>query len=406
MNTRAVAARVLLRIVEEGAYSNVVLPHATADLHERDRSFVFRLVTDALRHDRLVTATIESAAKRKMAALDPEVRSVLQVAVAEMYTDEKHDVFATVNEAVEAARSLGVGRAASFVNAVLRSIARTGINEGNLGWGTRFSVPDWMYAQLSRDHGEPEARALLVGLRSPAPATPLRLRPGAEKPVDARPVDGIDGAFYVDGRSSREVGSGYSVTDPASTAVVLALSPKPGERILDLAAAPGGKTLHLADSIGDDGAVIALDRNRRRLRSARRRMVAAGAEPWWVCGDGRVAPFRTASFDGVLVDAPCTGMGTLRRRPEIAMRLEPGAPAELAAIQRAMLAEAWRLVRPGGRIVYSVCTVFAEETTEVVAAHPATKPEGLPGRPSGKGLLLAPHLTGTDGMFISLIQRP
>lgn len=391
--------------MEEGAYSNVVLPHATVDLDERDRSFVFRLVTDALRHSRYAAAAVESAAKRRMAALDPEVRSVLQVAVAEMLTDEKHDVFATVNEAVEATKSLGVPRAASFVNAVLRTIARRDGADEELSWSVRLSVPDWMYAQLRRDHGEAEARELLAGLRNPAPATPLRVRPGGALPAEARPVEGIDGAFYVDGGGVRRTDSAYSVTDPASTAVVLALSPQPGENVLDLAAAPGGKTMHLADLAGGRGTVVALDRHRRRLRSARRRLVAAAATAHWVCGDGRRAPFRSGSFDAVLVDAPCTGMGTLRRRPEIAMRLEPGAPVELAAVQRAMLAEAWRLTRPGGRIVYSVCTVFAEETTQVVADYPASQPGGLPGKRWGSGLLLAPHLTGTDGMFISLIER-
>jgi 16S rRNA (cytosine967-C5)-methyltransferase len=200
-------------------------------------------------------------------------------------------------------------------------------------------------------------------------------------------------------------GGELAVTDPASTAVVLALSPQPGERILDLAAAPGGKTMHLVDLAGAGSAVVALDRHRRRLDSARRRLAAAGVSPLWVCGDGRTAPLQTGSFDAVLVDAPCTGLGTLRRRPEIAMRLEAGAPARLASVQRAMLAEAWRLTRPGGRIVYSVCTVFAEETTRIVDEYPAARPRGLPGRPWGRGLLLAPHVTGTDGMFISDISR-
>jgi 16S rRNA (cytosine967-C5)-methyltransferase len=366
---------------------------------------VFRLVTDALRHSRWAKATIEAAAERKTTALDPEVRFVLQIAVAEIFTDDKHDVFATVNESVEATRSLGVPRAAPFVNAVLRSIAQQDRSSRQLSWPVRLSVPDWLYEQLSRDHGAAEARALLTGLRSAAPALPLRVRPGGVVPAQARAVDGIAGAFYLDRTGKLELGSQYSIADPASTAVALALSLRQGERVLDLAAAPGGKTMHLVDLAGVDHGVVAVDRHPRRLRSARRRLAAAGTHPQWVCADGRTAPFRSASFDAVLLDAPCTGVGTLRRRPEIAMRLEPHVPVELAAVQRDMLAEAWRLTRPGGRIVYAVCTVFAEETTQVVADYPATQPEGLPGKPWGSGLLLAPHLTGTDGMFISVISR-
>lgn len=405
MNTRAIAAGVLQRIVEEGAYSNVVLPHATADLDQRDRSFVFRLVTDALRHSRRAVGLIEDAAGRKMAALDPEVRSVLQIAVSEMLTDDRGDSYATVNESVEATRGLGVPRAAPFVNAVLRSIARRSGEDSTVDWATRLSVPDWVLEQLSRDYGKDEARELLAGLRDRAPGIPIRVRPNGVAPQGAQPVADITGAFYLDGASQIVAAGELAVTDPASTAVVLALSPRPGERILDLAAAPGGKTMHLVDLAGAGSAVVALDRHQRRLGSARRRLAAAGANPLWVCGDGRAAPLRTGFFDAVLVDAPCTGLGTLRRRPEIAMRLEAGAPATLAAVQRAMLAEAWRLTRPGGRIVYSVCTVFAEETIGIVAGYPAARPTGLPGRPWGSGLLLAPHLTGTDGMFITVISR-
>ncbi len=395
----------LLRIDDEGAYSNVVLPHATADLHARDRAFVFRLVTDALRHSRRSQATIEAAASRKTATLDTEVRSLLQIAVAEMFTDHEHDVFATVNESVEAIRSLGVPRAAPFVNAVLRTIAQRSQASQPLSWPVQLSVPDWMYERLRVDHGEAEARALLAGLRTTPPAVPLRVRPGGVVPVQARAVAGIAGAFYMGRGGTPEPDTDYSITDPASTAVGLALAPRRGELVLDVAAAPGGKTLHLVDLAGRGDRVVAVDRHRRRLHSARRRLAAAGAFPKWVRADGRATPFAAGSFDAVLVDAPCTGLGTLRRRPEIAMRLEAGSPAALAAVQRDMLAEAWRVTRPGGRIVYSVCTVFAEETIRVVADYPARPPASLPGKTWGRGLLLTPHLTETDGMFISVIMR-
>ncbi|MDJ0924579.1 MAG: transcription antitermination factor NusB [Acidimicrobiia bacterium] len=402
-NTRAIAARTLLRITDEGAFSNVLLPHATAHLAPVDAGFVYHLVTQALRRIREVDEVIEDVA-RPLAEIDADVRAVLQIAVAEIIAGDRSEVHATVNEAVEAVKHLGSPRAAGFVNAVLRRVVREGAGAGDRDPATEYAVPDWLFARLATDHGDAEARAMLTGLRAAGPPTGVRVRPDGAAPDKSRAVDGIAGAYHLTGRirTSRAL----AVADPASTAVGLAVGARSGEAILDMAAAPGGKTLHLWDQSGGGARIVALDRHARRLRSARRRLAAVGAHPHWIQGDARRAPISDSAFDAVLLDAPCTGMGTLRRRPEIAMRLEPSAPERLAGQQHAMLAEAWRVVRPGGRIIYSVCTVFAAETIDVIAGYPAQPPPGLPGKRWGNGLLLAPNLTDTDGMFISLIRRP
>jgi 16S rRNA (cytosine967-C5)-methyltransferase len=171
-----------------------------------------------------------------------------------------------------------------------------------------------------------------------------------------------------------------------------------------MAAAPGGKTLHLLDQMEGTGLLIGADRHGRRVASARHRLREAGVEIPWVVADGVAAPFAPATFDRVLLDAPCTGLGTLRRRPEIRHRLDPDSPDRLAAQQRRLLDAALSLVKPDGFVVYAVCTVFAAETTMVVAERRAEAPDGLPGRPTGNGWLLGPHLTSSDGMFISLVR--
>jgi len=191
------------------------------------------------------------------------------------------------------------------------------------------------------------------------------------------------------------------VADPASTAVGLAVAAEPGMAVADLAAAPGGKTWHVWDQLEGEGLLIAADRHPRRLASARRRL-PAGIQ--WLVADAAAPPLRSAAFDRVLLDAPCTGLGTLRRRPEIRHRIRPASPAELGARQRRMLEAALALVKKGGRLVYSVCTLFREETVDVVSGLKAAAPAGLPGETIDGGLLLAPHLTGTDGMFISVLH--
>ena len=130
-----------------------------------------------------------------------------------------------------------------------------------------------------------------------------------------------------------------------------------------------------------------------------------GADLHWVIGDATRPPFEPGSFDRILLDAPCTGLGTLRRRPEIRHRVRPESAAESGHIQRQMLDAAVSLLRPGGRLVYSVCTVTPEDTADVVSGVGSCAPEGLPGSAIAGGVLLAPHVTGSDGMFIAVLDR-
>ena len=403
MNTRAMAAAILLRIRDHGAYSNVLLPQATRELSRPNQSFVFSLVMGSLRRMRAIDATIEAASGRAIDDLDPEVSAILEIAVGEMLNDDQNTAYATVNESVEAIKQLGFGRAAGLVNGVLRNLSRNGMPTLPGDKAQEFSVPEWVLGRITHDHGRRAARELLAGLRLPAPGVGIRVRPGGVVPVDAEPIVGISGAYRV--ARLPEERDGVIVGDGASSAVAQAVAVRAGEHILDMAAAPGGKTSSLWDQGEGSGVVVAMDNHGRRLESARARLAREGIDPVWVQADGTHAPFVDGVFDAVLLDAPCTGLGTLRRRPEIAMRLKTASVETLAAIQRELLAEAWRVTRPGGRIIYSVCTIFAAETIDIVADYPASPPEGLPGIQWGKGLLLAPHITETDGMFVTAIQR-
>jgi 16S rRNA (cytosine967-C5)-methyltransferase len=334
------------------------------------------------------------------------VRAVLRVGVAEILFMDG-DVYAAVDSAVEAVRVGGSPRASGFVNGVLRNVAREGeppLPSGSEGEALRLGVPTWLHDDLARAYGRDDAVSFLEASNE-ATRVGVRRRRG-EAPGEA--IAGIEDAYLIDNvvpyRDSIASGD-LAVADPSSTAVAAALDPQPGDRILDLAAAPGGKTLHLWDLVGGEGFVIAMDRNAGRVATARRRLLRLDADVHWVIGDAMSPPLAPGSFDRILLDAPCTGLGTLRRRPEIRHRLRPESAAESSRAQRRMLDAALPLLRPGGRLVYSVCTVTPEETVDVVAGADSHAPNGLPGAAVAGGVLLAPHVTGSDGMFVAVIDR-
>jgi 16S rRNA (cytosine967-C5)-methyltransferase len=307
---------------------------------------------------------------------------------------------AAVDSTVEVVRSIQP-RATGFCNAILRAVVRQGeppLADDDTGVALRLGQPSWIWESLAGDWGAAEAKEFLAASQADAPRTG-RLR-GGEPPGDAVPVPGIAGAYVLS--STAAVPDNIEIQDGASIAVGLALEPQPGERILDLAAAPGGKTLQIADRLEGQGLVVGSDHHPRRVASAARRLRVSPVH--WCVADGRQTPYPPGSFDRVLLDAPCSGLGTLRRRPEVRFRVSPADLDNLSLLQSLMLEEALRIVRPGGTVVYSVCTVTPQETTKVIEDLQTEPIAGLPGRPWGGGWLLGPHLTGTDGMFITRIR--
>jgi len=383
-------------VLREGAYSNVLVANtdATAKI---DHGLYQRLVYEALRHLAGIDEAIESATPRKLDRIQPEVLAVLRIGTAEVRYLRRAP-HSAVTYAVDAVREIGKPKASGFVNGVLRSVVDS--IDDPVPADALIGFPLWLNERLKGVFGD-EARAFMESSNQPAD-TGIRLR---EDTTLGRET-GISGARYVEHAAIRDLiaGGSFDVIDPASVAVANALDVHQGDTVVDLAAAPGGKTRILADATGVSGMVVACDNHVRRLATARKRS-SDFPQVEWVLADARQPPFRSSSFDRVLLDAPCTGLGTLRRRPEIRHRIDPDVPTAYGSLQRAMLENALRLVRPGGRLVYSVCTVFPEETSEVVADLGGRRPEGLAGMDLGEGLLLAPHLTGTDGMFICVFER-
>ena len=401
-DTRRLAAQLVGRIIDGGAYANVVV-RQNAFTDPRDRAFMRRLVFTTVRMLRRVDRAVVAAADRPLTAIDPELRNLLRTGATELLF-LRSAPRAAVHTTVSIAATIAP-RASGFVNAVLRRLARDGeppLPTGAEGAALRLGVPDWIYQDLVGQWGTERTERFLEASNQEAPLTIRARRPGF---TAGRPVSGIDGAYVVDdpGRLDDLDPTSFTYTDPASVAVGIAMEIRPGDTVVDLAAAPGGKTVHLWDQAGATGLVVALDAHRRRAGSGRDRLRRLGVDVPWVVADAAAIPLREGSVDRMLLDAPCTGLGTLRRRPEIRHRLDRQAPRRLARRQRELLTAALRS-RPR-RLVYSVCTVFAAETVEVIDGLGGRPPEGIPGERWGDGLLLAPDTTGTDGMFVSVFDR-
>lgn len=427
--SRSVAVDVLVR-VEAGAYANLVLPEALrrSGLAPRDRAFATDLVHGTVRMLRAVDHLLAPVVSRPLDVLDEHVRAALRVGAYQLVSGVAPH--AAVSETVEAAPS----RARGFVNGVLRAVARSGPPwpwpEGDAveAIAVRTSHPDWVVERLVTEFGAEEAAAMLA-LDNEPPAMTLRVNRRRSTPEavaaeleagGARVERGsvVGDALVVRGAGDPEVipavrDGRATPQDQGSQAVLDVLDPRPGERILDVAAAPGGKSTGAAERLDDRGLVVAADLNTARLRlvgdAARRLGLRSVAT---VVADGRSLPFAPAVFDRVLVDAPCSGLGVLRRRPDARWRVREEEIEPLASRQRRLLGAAAEAVAPGGLLVYSVCTLTREETRGVdewaQAELSAFRGEPLPGgpwRPHGRGALLLPTDGGTDGMYVLALRR-
>ncbi|MGI9665642.1 MAG: RsmB/NOP family class I SAM-dependent RNA methyltransferase [Acidimicrobiia bacterium] len=384
---RPAAIRAVDRVLNEGAYSNVVIRTSDVDPSSSHRLFE-RLVYATLRNLPYIDETLRAVSSQPLRKLDHLVLSTLRVAVAELGVMDGAE-HAVVNDAVSYLKTTDRARASGFANGVLRSVLRKGL--GRTGDLSEAYTLEFI-AMVERNLGPGEGHAFLEASNLP-PRVGLRHRPEVA-------------SVYMDEIASEveDINAGLvDVIDVASAAVAQSLDPAPGMAIADLAAAPGGKTRAIADAVGPDGTVVALDVHRRRIRSARTRP-RTPSNIDWVAADAHVPPLQPGSFDRVLLDAPCTGLGTLRRRPEIRMRVTEQDAVRYGELQRSLLEAAIPLVRDGGRLVYSVCTVTQAETVDVIDGLGFQAPTAIQGTASGDGVLLGPHIGGTDGMFIAVLE--
>lgn len=436
----------ILRRVEEGAYADALLGHTpgSTQLSPRDRALLTRLVYGTLAWQGYLDHIIGAFSRRPAAQLDAPVRTLLRLALLQICVLTKIPPFAAVNTAVELAKGARGGAATGLVNAVLRravaawrDVALPSRHDDPLGYlSTRLSHPRWLVERWLARYGVDETEAMLHAdnesaptvlrvnrLRTDAPGlleqwrtTGLVGEPSPYSPVGIRVANGGDPE-----RLPGYTAGMFSLQGEASQLVALLLAAQPGERVLDVCAAPGGKATHLAELMDNRGEVVAIDVSApgvRRLQRMTQRLGLSILHPvvadvlTWSPGEGQ--------FDRVLVDAPCSGLGTLRQHPEIKWRRTPQDIASLAAVQRQLLLRSSGWVRPGGVLVYATCTISAQENEEVVGAFVrerssfviddprACLPTTATGLIDGHGYLRTfPHRHGLDGFFaVRLKARP
>lgn len=446
LTARGMAVQMLTRVEVEGAYSNLLLQNNIGRLTDpRDRQFVTLLVNGVLKHKITLDYALRKYLSKPMSVLPHEVRAILRIGAFQLLYVDKVPHAVAVNESVELAK--GLPKYTGLVNVVLRKVMNTA---WEFTWpdskretvrylSVRYSHPEWMIQRWLKRWGLEETEALCLANNEPA-HTWIRtntLKISRENLRDRLIEEGITVELgtripeslriqnfgALDGLESFREGL-FTVQDESSQLVAHVLNPKPGQRVLDACSAPGGKATHLAQLMENKGEIIAFDIHSHKLdliQQLTQRLGITIVEPQ--LGDARDLPgVRIYSQQRVLVDAPCSGLGVLRRRADLRWQREEQDLKEFPSLQLAILERAASCVDVGGDLVYSTCTTEPEENFEVVkkfrSEHTAFEPvnlvEYLPFelenlrdiQQANKGMLqILPNRHGMDGFFMAKFRR-
>ncbi|MEC3841070.1 16S rRNA (cytosine(967)-C(5))-methyltransferase RsmB [Bacillus amyloliquefaciens] len=442
INVRELALEALEKLEQNQAYSNLLLTSVikTNTLSDQDRGLLTELVYGTLQNKIALDYMLKPFI-RKPNKVKPWVIQLLRLSAYQMEYLEKIPDRAAIHEAVEIAKKRGHKGIASFVNGILRSLQREGapsfaeIEDPVLRLSTETSHPEWLVKEWVEAYGF-EAAEKICRIHLVPPKQTLRVNQikadketllnemenaGLEAEAGDLSPDAIkllkgsiaNTEFFQNGQ--------VSIQDESSMLVARALDPKPGETVLDACAAPGGKSAHIAELMKNEGSLTSLDLHRHKVK-----LIQEGAERLGLTiidaqtMDARKAgdAFGAERFDRILVDAPCSGFGVIRRKPDMKYTKTPEDSRRLSEIQLGILREIAPLVKKGGTLVYSTCTMDRTENEEVMHAfiqeHPEFEPDlslekRLPekARPfvQDGSLQILPHYFGTDGFFISSMRK-
>lgn len=414
-----VAAFKVLQQVENGAFSSVLLAAENPHLQPLDRALCHELVLGVLRWQLFLDKIVEHFSKRRVESLDAAVRIALRLGLYQLRFLTRVPASAVVNESVSLVRAARLSSATAFVNALLRRAVRekeydpaAEISDRLEKIAVETSHPAWLIERWVNSFGLEEAEAF-ARANNTVPPTAFRVVANRANQSEIlaklsaagatlQSSDIVNGAWRVSGATSllREMSAAGEIylQDEASQVVADAMAVKRDERVLDLCAAPGGKTTLMADRAGDEAFIVASDRSPTRLATviSTTRLHELKSITPLILDATEQLPFERESFDRVLVDSPCSGTGTLRSNPEIRWRLAPADFVTLAQQQKRILSRAVEVLKPGGRLVYSTCSVERDENEEVVETIPLKLI---------KTLRTWPQHEGTDGFFISVLEK-
>ena len=444
-NVRQLASDILAKVDTRKAYADILLDQAlkATTLNERDRALLTELTYGTLRWRGNIDGQLSRYLRQPLAKTDPLIRNLLRVSVYQLRFLNKIPDYAAVDEAVELARNHSGGKSAGFVNAVLRNFLRgkdrvIGLApkaESVAGLAVTYSHPEWLVKRWIDEFGAEAAKTLMRANNERATLV-LRvnyLKCTREKLLDRFLEAGIkaeatqwspQGISVLSGPAVDKLpgfAEGYfQIQGEASQLVAYLLSPLPGDRILDACAAPGGKSTHLVEFMKDEGELVAIDTSARGIAKIRENVARLGLKSLRALSadaSAELADKLREPYDRVLVDAPCSGLGTLRGHPEIKWHRDENDIRRLSRLQSKVLSRVAGYLKPGGVLVYATCTLSREENEEIVESFRAHHNEFeledaaryLPGQATqmvrGKYFVALPHRDNTDGFFAARMRK-
>ncbi len=445
-NVRELAVNMLLEITEKESYSHLVMRDVLDKydyLPGRDKAFLKRVTEGTLERRIQIDYILDQFSRVPAASMKPFIRNLLRLSVYQLFFMDSVPDAAVCNEAVKLAGKRGFRSLSGFVNGVLRNIAR---NRDRICWpdqekepvgflSVKYSVPLWLVEKLLSERGRERTERILESFLVPAPVT-IRIRqelgsPEREELISrmrqtgaaAEPHPYHPFAYTLRGAEGISSLPGFSeglfmVQDTSSMLVCEAAGIRPGQRVIDVCASPGGKAVHAAEKLKESGFVSARDLTEYKaglIRDNSRRMRADRVETL-IWDARRLREEDIESADAVLADLPCSGLGVIGRKKDIKYRMSPESLLELAKLQRQILGTVWRYVKPGGVLIYSTCTINPGENEENVGwflerypFHLESLSSCLPQELSGEGesgmLQLLPGIHKSDGFFLARLVR-
>jgi len=442
-SARDAAVKTIYRVLREGGYSNIAVKQELDEgsLGRLDKALVTEIVNGTLRNLTRIDWIKSQFVKKNN--IDPWIEDILRCGIYQIVFLDRVPDSAVCNESAELARSHGHEGTVKFVNGVLRNVSR---NKDKLVYPDRdkeyvkylsvfYSHPQWMVRKWIRDYGNVFTEELLKANNEVPPFTIRcnRLKNDRQELMHILAGEGIEcsegrlnpeaisirGTSAIEGKPSFQKGY-YQVQDESSMLVAHVVDPRPGEKVLDICSAPGGKTTHMAELMDNKGVVVARDIHPHKLKLVEencRRLGITNVRTE-LYNARELDKDSVGQFDRVLLDAPCSGLGVIRRKPDLRWKKEPDNFEELSALQKEMLGLASRYVKPGGFLIYSTCTINKTENINVVKDFLANNPDfqlvslkglipdGLIEKKAEDGLLeLFPNTQGTDGFFIAKIEK-